>query len=122
MAETIIIAILSSSVLSALITGVFQLLQNRKSRKKGVEAKVDKIAQEQEQILAAQKKNEKDALRTQLLVMMSDYSSETQEILTLADRYFRQLEGDWYLTSLFNGWLIRTKTTPPIWFTNKKEE
>lgn len=120
--ETIIIAILSSGALSALITGLFQVLQNRKSRKSGLEAKVDKIAKEQEQVIASQKKNEKDALRTQLLVMMSDYSGETQEILTLADRYFRQLEGDWYLTSLFNGWLIRTKTTPPIWFTHKKEE
>lgn len=97
--STIGIAIISSGALSALISGIFQVILNRKGRIRSALAKV-----------------EKDALRTQMLVMMSDYPHERQEILTLAKRYFVDLKGDWYLTSLFNGWMEREQVTPPTWF------
>lgn len=96
------VAIIGSGALSALISGIFGLIQNRKS----------KFRKQLERL-------EKDSLRTQILVMMSDYPNEKQEMLTLAERYFDQLKGDWYLTSLFNEWLIKSGTTPPTWF--KKE-
>ena len=93
------VAIIGSGALSALISGIFGLIQNRKS----------KLRKQLERL-------EKDSLRTQLLVMMSDYPTEVQEILTLGERYFCQLKGDWYLTSLFNKWLEKTHTTSPTWF------
>lgn len=93
------VAIIGSGALSALISGIFGLIQNRKS----------KLRKQLERL-------EKDSLRTQILVMMSDYPDQKQEMLTLAERYFNQLKGDWYLTSLFNDWLIKSGTTPPTWF------
>lgn len=99
MNETIIIAILSSGALGVLISKIFDVFLTRKG---SLRKQLERL--------------EKDSLRTQLLVMISDYPTEKQEILTLGDRYFRQLKGDWYMTSLYNKWLEKTGTTPPTWF------
>lgn len=93
------VAILGSGTLGILISKVFDLFLNRKG---SIRKQLERL--------------EKDSLRTQLLVMMSDYPTEVQEILTLGERYFCQLKGDWYLTSLFNKWLEKTHTTSPTWF------
>lgn len=65
-------------------------------------------------------KNEKDNVRLQLLVLFSDYSQNTQEIMEVAHHYFVDLGGDWYLTSLFDEWLIKTKHGKPEWFDRKR--
>lgn len=97
------VAILGSGTLGILISKVFDLFLNRKG---SIRKQLERL--------------EKDSLRTQLLVMISDYPTERQEILTLGERYFRQLKGDWYMTSLFNKWLEKSGTTPPTWF-NKED-
>ena len=95
----IVLAIIGSGALSALIAGVFQLINNGKE-------KADKRFI----------KLEKDILRTQLLLMLDDFPDETSEILKLAQHYFVDLEGDWYLTSMFNKWLEEKKIAKPEWF------
>ena len=60
--------------------------------------------------------SEKDTLRTQLLIMLSDYPEETQEIMTIAQHYFGDLKGDWYATSLFNRWITEREVAEPAWF------
>ena len=107
--DNVIVAIIGSGTLSALIAGIFNLIVNRKGRLGAIEGKLNSI--EQNQGIA-----EKDALRTQLLLMMSDYPDEVQEILRLAERYFKDLNGDWYATVLFNKWLIRKQIAKPEWF------
>lgn len=107
--DNVIVAIIGSGTLSALIAGIFNLIVNRKGRLGAIEGKLNSIEQNQE--IA-----EKDALRTQLLLMMSDYPDEVQEILRLAERYFKDLKGDWYATVLFNKWLIRKQIAKPEWF------
>lgn len=62
---------------------------------------------------------ERDVLRTQLLVMVVLKPKETQEILTLAEHYFKDLNGDWYMTSIFNKWLLESDIAQPEWFDNK---
>lgn len=62
------------------------------------------------------KKLEKDGCRTQLLLLMSDYPGERQEILTLAQYYFQNLQGNFYLDNLFAEWLERNKLKRPSWF------
>lgn len=116
MAETVIIAVISSGLLSVIVTEIFGLLKAKRSKKDGVEAKLTALKQEQDGIQAALKTAEKDALRTQLLVMISDYADEKQEILTLAEHYFRVLKGDWYMTAIFNRWLTQEKIASPQWF------
>lgn len=100
---TVLIAVLSS--------GLIQFLITRHDSKKAnpIESKIDKILEEQ-------RKSEKDNLRTQLLVMMNMMPDNTQEILTLAERYFGQLKGDWFYSSLFARWLKENDIEKPIWF------
>ena len=47
---------------------------------------------------------ELDAIRGQLLALMSDYPDNESEILKVADYYFNGLDGDWYMTGLFTKW------------------
>lgn len=95
-------------------SGLIQFLIKRSDEKKAnpIEAKIDKILEEQ-------KRSEKDNLRTQLLVMMNLMSDNKEEIMTCAERYFKQLKGDWFYSSLFKKWLKDNDVEPPIWFIEK---
>lgn len=107
--QTIIIAVIGSGALSALIAGIFNLILNKKGRLSRIETRLDEIAEK----LSI---TEKDELRTQLLLLLSDYPNEQQEIMKLAEHYFRDLKGNWYATSLFNSWLIKHDIAKPEWF------
>ena len=52
-----------------------------------------------------------------LLILMKP--EEKKEILTLAEHYFVDLKGNWYMTDVFNSWLEQEKHGKPEWF--KKE-
>lgn len=47
---------------------------------------------------------ELNSTRNQLLTLMSDYPNNESEILKVADYYFNDLDGDWYMTELFSKW------------------
>lgn len=102
MMETIILAVLGSTALSSLI----QFLIKRWDDKHNVKDKLTKI--------------EKDTLRTQMLLLILLKPEEEQEILTIAERYFSKLKGDWYMTSIFKKWLVETDTARPEWFEVKE--
>lgn len=102
--------IISGIVIALLSSGLIQFFINRFDKKN---EKLDKIISEQ-------KKTEKDQLRTQLLVMMSLMPSNHAEIMQLAQRYFDELKGDWFYSSLFAKWIKDNNIERPIWF--KKED
>ena len=108
MTEAIAIAIIGSGALSALISGIFNLINN----KKGIKERLDRI--EENQIKA-----EKDQCRTQLLLMIADYPTESAEILELAKHYFQDLDGNWFATPIFNKWAEEYKIGKPEWFKEK---
>lgn len=112
MIETIVIAIIGSGALSTLISAIFTAISNRKSRLTKIESKLTDIE-------ANQKTAEKDALRTQLLMMITDYPEERTEILKLAEYYFSGLHGNWTATAIFNSWLERCEVAKPEWFKDK---
>lgn len=116
MSETIIIAILSSGALSALITGLFQLMQTRKSKKDGLESKVDGILEDQVKIMDAQKKHEGDIVRVELKMMIADFPDDETDILRLAEHYFRDLHGNWVMATIFKKWLADRHLELPNWF------
>lgn len=62
------------------------------------------------------RKLKKDGIRTQMLVLILLKPTEKKEILTLGENYFKKLEGDWYMTSIFNKWLDDTGVAKPEWF------
>ena len=98
--------IISGIVIALLSSGLIQFFINRFDKKN---EKLDKIISEQ-------KKTEKDQLRTQLLVMMSLMPSNHAEIMQLAQRYFDELKGDWFYSSLFAKWIKDNNIERPIWF------
>lgn len=59
---------------------------------------------------------EKDGLRTQLLLLILIRPNEQTEILRIAEYYFRVLQGNWYMTSIFNNWLKTHDVAEPEWF------
>lgn len=64
-------------------------------------------------------KNEKDNVRTQLLVLMADYPDDTAELMRCAEHYFKDLEGNWYLTPLFAKYLRDRGIVAPEWLLNQ---
>lgn len=102
---TIVSAVLASNALFAFI----QFLITRKDNRKDINSKLTTL--------------EKDVLRTQLLLLILMQPSEQQEILTIAEHYFSKppkgLNGNWYMTSIFNKWLINQDIASPDWFENK---
>lgn len=110
MNQETILAVVGAVMGSGLIQ--FLITRHDQNKAKPIEQKIDKILEEQ-------KKSEKDNLRTQLLVMMNMMPNNQEEIMTCAERYFKQLEGDWFYSSLFAKYLKENNIENPIWF-NKK--
>lgn len=69
-----------------------------------------------EDIKKQQIKEETDNVRTQLLLMISNFPDETSEILEIARHYFVDLKGNWFATRVFNRWLEKYKVGKPEWF------
>lgn len=62
-----------------------------------VDKKLDNISEQLNNI-------ELDSTRTQLLTLMSNYPDNESEILKVAYHYFKDLDGDWYMSELFSEW------------------
>lgn len=113
---TIIVAILSSGALSALINAIAQGRRDKQSKATGLESKVDALAEKQTEINDRLILSEKDALRTQLMVLIKDYPDEKTDILRLGETYFSKLGGNWILTDIFAKWCEESGTQLPPWF------
>ena len=108
----IIAIVLGSNAVTVIVTAIITALNNRKGRLKAIEEKQDELIQNQ-------KTAEKDALRTQLLLMIADYPEEKTEILKLSQHYFKDLKGNWTATAIFNTWLEKyCEGAKPEWFQN----
>ena len=98
----IVLAIIGSGVLGTVISSIITAISNRTSKLKAIESKLTKT--------------EKDSVRTQLLLLISDYPEERKEIMEVAEYYFCTLKSNWYMTSLFNRWLEKSGIARPEWF------
>ena len=86
-----------------------RFLIERHDRKKEKEEHRDELKDE---VLTIKK----DGIRTQLLMLILLRHEETREILRVAEYYFKTLQGDWYMTSIFNKWLVDNNVAKPEWF------
>lgn len=90
------------------IGGLITFFVSRHDTKKGLENKLHKV--------------EKDSVRTQILLMMYNYTdADREELLNCAEYYFKKredggLEGDWYLTDMFKRFLEAHEIKQPAWF------
>lgn len=103
--KEVLIAIASGGICAA-VCGMIQFFISRHDSRKDKLAEVDRR-------LA---KTEKDSVRTQLLILMASYPDDLSEILTLAEYYFTELKANFYMTSLFQRWLITHGVEVPGWF------
>lgn len=104
----IILQIVLTALGSVGFYSFLQFLITRKDNRKDILQK----------ILKKVEKSEKDNCRTQMLVLMSDYPEDRNELFTLAEHYFVDLHGDWYMTTLFRSHLKNNGIEPPVWFAN----
>ena len=103
----IILAIVTAIVGSEALVRLIIFFVERKGGKRGLKNQLLKL--------------EKDSCRTQMLVMLSDYPDEKNEIMTLAEHYFKDLQGNWYMTTIFNNWLKKNNIVSPAWFKGGEE-
>ena len=61
-------------------------------------------------------------VRMQLLVLISNYPSRTEEIMKLAELYFCKFNGNFYLTTLFKTYLDEHNLIYPQWFMQYKDK
>lgn len=121
-AVTILVAVLSSS---GLIGGIFSVINTvlsrraaRSDKQKEIEAKLAELEAKLAELEKTTQENKMDATRVQMLLLMSDYPDDTQEILKIAELYFKDMGGNFYMDSLFNKWLKKSDVTKPSWFKN----
>lgn len=125
--NTIVSIASGSSVIIALIITLVKPIREKithakereKKQQENFEALRDEIKEVRGAIQEVQNKqqiSEKDELRTQLLMLLADYPDEKAEMMKLAEHYFGDLSGNWYLTSLFNKWLETNNIAKPEWF------
>ena len=102
-------------------TGLFSLIQfliKRHDEKKG---KGKQLTEAIESLKKKIERQERDSCRTQLLVLLSDFPDMTEEILKVAQHYFKDLDANWYMTTLFAKWCRKANIELPDWAHNKKE-
>ena len=103
-------------------TGLFTLLgELLRARRERSDKKIT-LKKEIDDIQKTVNRLEKDGCRTQLLLMMRDYPDERAEIMQLGEHYFGDLDGNWYLSSMFSGWLKSQKIEKPDWFNEEAKQ
>ena len=73
-------------------------------------------------ILTKLDKLERDECRTQMLLLMADYQANVSELMRVAEHYFKDIGGDWYMTTMFREYLKNKNINEPYWFTKIKDE
>lgn len=101
-------------------TGLATLIQFLISRRDKYNDHLAKIDESLNRIECRLDDGEKNSARTQLILMISIYPEDTSEIMKLGEYYFSDLKGDWYMTSIFNKWLVSKNIASPDWFNPSK--
>lgn len=107
----IVLAAIGSGGIGAIVSGAVTLISKAIDKKTGMAKKIENLEKKSA-------KNELDSVRLQMLVMISDYPNDTSEIMRIAEHYFAELKGNWYMTSIFNTWLESNNIAKPEWFKN----
>lgn len=118
--KDLILVLIANNALWAFAQFLISRHDRKADDKDGLKAAMRDIKKKLEdletEIKAKLKKQEKDAVRTQLLVLILLKPEEEQEILTLGEHYFKNLKGNWYMTSIFKNWIKEYKVANPDWF------
>ena len=97
-------------------TGLFSFLQyiiKRNDDKKGT---ISLILKELESIKNQLADLKQDQLRLQLMDMIHIHPEDHSDIMEIAQKYFVESKGNWYLSSIFNEWMQTQYIQKPVWF------
>lgn len=109
----LLLGVIGSAGLASIVIKIIDVINERQKAKR---QRRDEEKQLLEEILHRLQVGEKDDCRQQLLLLMADYPDDVAEIMTIAEHYFKDLNSNWYLTTIFNKWLERKKIARPEWF------
>ena len=122
--KDLILVLIANNALWAFAQFLISRHDRKADEKNGLTAALQDINKKLEdfakEIKGKLKKQEKDAVRTQLLVLILLKPEEEQEILTLGEHYFKNLKGNGYMTSIFKNWIKEYKVANPDWFETEK--
>ena len=110
-AEAILLGVLSSSAICELVRYAI----GKWKSKDQVSIKFEEVNKSIEEVKKELASMKRDEIRLQLMVLMSDYPNKKEEIMLVAERYFSELDGDWYLTDIFKSWLDENGIEEPVW-------
>lgn len=82
--------------------------------KKESNERAEKLDTTMDKVLAVTEETRKDTVRIQLLMILSHQPENTDTILKLAEKYFIDLDGDWYMTNVFGKWAKEHDITIPV--------
>lgn len=82
--------------------------------KKESNERAEKLDTTIDKVLAVTEETRKDTVRIQLLMILSHQPENTDTILKLAEKYFIDLDGDWYMTNVFGKWAKEHDITIPV--------
>lgn len=125
---TLIDLVFDGAVIAAVISFIIFMINRHDSKKDEVKSLKETLEEIKEQSKNEKKELdtrfvvlEKDIVRTQLLLLMSNYDSEDEhELMQVAEHYFVKLKADWYMTTLFNRFLKKHKISNPEWLNKIK--
>lgn len=115
-----LLTLLGSTAVISFIQFLISRHDNKKQKSDDTKSEIEAMRVEMRERFAQQKKEackqEKDSIRIQMLFMMEFHSDNQNEIMTMAERYFKDLKGDWWMTSYFFKYLEENKIAKPEWF------
>lgn len=100
-------------VLGSGTTGLIIFLIQRKDSKAN---QFGEILNRLDAIENIQREQQLSELRTELSIHLLHHKRDRITIMRIAEKYFKDLKGDFYMTSKFNEWLRKMHMPKPEWF------
>lgn len=94
-------------------TGLVIFLIQRKDNK---ENQFKEILKRLDAIEGIQHEQQLSELRTELSIHLLHHKKDKITIMRIAEKYFKELKGDFYMTSKFCEWLRKMHLPKPDWF------
>lgn len=98
---SIVLSVLGSTAVFGFITFLIQRRDEKKNDLGNIKDKIEKI--------------ERDQCRIQLMMLINHFPKNKSEILSVAEHYFTELEGNWYMSEIFSEYCSEHDIECPIW-------
>lgn len=83
---------------------IYETRDTIKANKEDSDGKINMFEEHLDKLMKISEDTRKDTLRIQLMMLIKDQPDNTDSILKVAEVYFLELDGDWYMTSEFKKW------------------